>query len=238
MTRRLRKVVLTAHVTFSVGWLGADAAFLALAIVGMTSQSVQILRAAYLAMELIGLFVIVPFSFAALLTGLTLALGTQWGLFRHYWILVKFLLTIGATVVLLVHTNPMRETASIVSGVAETLSVVGTQLRAGSTSGLSGNLQLQLLVASGGGLLVLLVNTTLGLYKPRGLTPYGRRKQPERRSAAPEVVPGSSTNISDNTATERGISLRVKIAIAVIGLIVAVLVFLHLSGGGFGNHGP
>ena len=85
---------------------------------------------------------------------------------------------------------------------------------------------------------VLLVNTTLGLYKPRGLTPYGRRKQQQRRSAAPEVVPGSSTNISDNAATERGISLRVKIAIAVIGLIVAVLVFLHLSGGGFGNHGP
>ena len=104
MTRRLRKVMLTAHVTFSVGWLGADAAFLALAIVGMTSQSVQIVRAAYLATELIGLFVIVPFSFAALLTGLTLALGTPWGLFRHYWILVKFLLTIGAITVLLVHT--------------------------------------------------------------------------------------------------------------------------------------
>ena len=230
MTRRLRKVMLTAHVTFSVGWLGADAAFLALAIVGMTSQSVQILRAAYLAMELIGLFVIVPFSFAALLTGLTLALGTQWGLFRHYWILVKFLLTIGATVVLLVHTNPMREAASIVSGVAETLSVVGTQLRAGSTGGLSGNLQLQLLVASGGGLLVLLVNTTLGLYKPRGLTAYGRRKQQERRIATTEITAQSSTKIG------RALGLPIKIAIAVIGLIVAVLVFLHLSGAGFGNH--
>jgi len=222
--------MLTAHVTFSVGWLGADAAFLALAIVGMTSQSVQILRAAYLAMELIGLFVIVPFSFAALLTGLTLALGTQWGLFRHYWILVKFLLTIGATVVLLVHTNPMREAASIVSGVAETLSVVGTQLRAGSTGGLSGNLQLQLLVASGGGLLVLLVNTTLGLYKPRGLTAYGRRKQQERRIATTEITAQSSTKIG------RALGLPIKIAIAVIGLIVAVLVFLHLSGAGFGNH--
>src|SRR6266496_3236367 len=131
MTRRLRKVALTAHVTFSVGWLGADAAFLALAIVGMTSQSVQIVRAAYLAMELIGLFVIVPFSFAALLTGLSLALGTQWGLFRHYWILVKFLLTIGAAIVLLVHTNAMREAANIVSGVGvQTLFGVRNQLGA------------------------------------------------------------------------------------------------------------
>ena len=32
-------------------------------------------------------------------------------------------------------------------------------------------------------LLVLLVNTTLGLFKPRGLTRYGRRKQQERRTA-------------------------------------------------------
>jgi len=51
MTRRLRKVVLTAHVTFSVGWLGADAGFLALAIVGMTSQDSQMVRAAYFAMD-------------------------------------------------------------------------------------------------------------------------------------------------------------------------------------------
>jgi hypothetical protein len=63
MTHNLRKFVVTAHVTFSVGWLGADAGFLALAIVGMTSQNAQMVRAAYLAMELIGLYVIIPFSF-------------------------------------------------------------------------------------------------------------------------------------------------------------------------------
>jgi hypothetical protein len=172
-----------------------------------------------------------------LLTGLDLALGTQWGLFRHYWILVKFLLTIGATIVLLVHTNAMREAASIVSVVAaETLSGVRTQLGAGSAGGLLGNLQLQLLVASGGGLLVLLVNTTLGLYKPRGLTRYGRRKQQERRIATKGTTE-SSRNAPDNTTTAEGMSLRLKITIAVIVLIVATLVFLHLSGAGFGNHG-
>ena len=51
MTRRFRKVALTAHVTFSVGWLGAGAGFLALAIVGMTSQDSQMVRAAYFAMD-------------------------------------------------------------------------------------------------------------------------------------------------------------------------------------------
>lgn len=238
MTRNLRKFVLTAHVTFSVGWLGADAGFLALAIVGVTSQNAQMVPAAYLAMELIGLFVIVPLSFAALLTGVVLAIGTQWGLFRHYWILVKFLLTIGATIVLLVHTNAMREASSIVLSAGEkTLSGVRTQLSAGSAGGLLGNPQLQLLVASAAGLLVLLVNTTLGLYKPRGLTRYGRRKHYERRIATPKITAESSRNASYNGATVRVISLKVKIAVVVIGIILTVLVFLHLSGAGLGIHG-
>ena len=52
MTPRLRKFALTAHVTCSVGWLGAVAGFLALAVAGLTSQDAQMVRAAYLAMEL------------------------------------------------------------------------------------------------------------------------------------------------------------------------------------------
>lgn len=116
MTPRFRKLAVTAHVTFSVGWLGADVCFLVLAIVGLASQHAQTVRAAYLAMEVIGLFVIVPLSFASLLTGLALALGTPWGLFQqHYWILAKFVLTTAATVVLVVHTNATKDAASRVS---------------------------------------------------------------------------------------------------------------------------
>ena len=98
MTPLLRKFVLTVHVTSSVGWLGA--------VAGLTSQDVQIVRAAYLAMELTGWFVIVPLSLASLLTGLVQSLGTEWGLFRHYWILVKFLINIFASIVLLLHMQP------------------------------------------------------------------------------------------------------------------------------------
>ena len=96
MTPRFNKFALTAHITFSVGWVGAVVAYLALAIAGLTVHDTPMVRAAYLSMELIGWFVIVPFSFAALLTGLVQSLSTQWGLFRHYWILAKFLLTTGA----------------------------------------------------------------------------------------------------------------------------------------------
>src|SRR6266508_3538961 len=102
MAPRLRKFALTAHVISSVGLLGAIAGFLALAVAGLTSQTDQMVRAAYLAMDLIARFVIVPLAFASLLVGLIQSLGTPWGLFRHYWVLVKLLLTVLATIVLLV----------------------------------------------------------------------------------------------------------------------------------------
>ena len=53
MTPRLRKLALTTHVTFSVGWLGVVVAYLALAIAGLTSHDAQMVRAAYLSLELI-----------------------------------------------------------------------------------------------------------------------------------------------------------------------------------------
>ena len=108
LTPRFRKGVLTAHITFTVSWLGAVVAFLVLAIAGLTSQDSQIARAAYQSMELITLFAIVPLSIAPLLTGPLLSLGTPWGLFRHYWILAKLLITVVSSVLLIVHLQPIR----------------------------------------------------------------------------------------------------------------------------------
>jgi hypothetical protein len=168
MTPRLRRFALTAHITASVGWIGADAAFLALAIAGLTSQDAQMVRAAYLAMRLTAWFVIVPLSLASLLTGLVQALGTKWGLFRHYWILIKFLIAILAIIVLLIHTQPI----GLMAGAAAKTTLSSATLR---------QPRIQLVVAAAAGLLVLLVATTLAVYKPRGLTPYGWRKQHEQR---------------------------------------------------------
>ena len=84
MTPGVRNFALTAHVASSVGWLGAVAGFLVLSIAGLTSANPETVRSAYVAMNLLGQFMIVPLSLAALLTGLIQALGTQWGLVRHY----------------------------------------------------------------------------------------------------------------------------------------------------------
>jgi len=164
MAPGLRKFVLTAHVTSSVGWLGAVAGFLALAVAGLTSHDAPMMRAAYLAMDRLTWLVIVPMNFASLLTGLLQSLGTTWGLFRHYWVLVKLLLTIPATILLLVHTQPMGYMAR---AAAATTTLSGADLH---------EARVQLVVASSAALLVLFVATTLSVYKPRGMTPYGWRK--------------------------------------------------------------
>jgi hypothetical protein len=172
MGPRLRKVALTAHVASSVGWLGAVAGFLALAVGGLTSQDAQTVRAAYVAMELTGWFVLVPLAFASLLTGLVQSLGTKWGLFRHYWVLFKLLINLVATVVLLLYTQTLGSLADL---AAETTS---------SSGDLSGLRSPSPVLHSGVALLLLLVATTLAVYKPRGLTPYGRRKQRGQRTVS------------------------------------------------------
>ncbi len=171
LTPSLRKLALTVHVTSSVGWLGALATFLALAITGLTSQDAQTVRSADLAMDLTAWFVIVPLCFASLLSGLLSSLGTPWGLFRHYWVLVKLLITIPASIVLLVHMQPISLLARAASKTTLTLS--GADLQGQRTL---------LVTAAGAALLVLLVLITLSMYKPRGMTRYGWRRHREQRA--------------------------------------------------------
>ena len=168
MPQRVRTFALTTHIMVSVGWTGAVAAYLALDVTVMTSQTAQTLRAAYLAMEVIGLYIIVPLALATLLTGLVMGLGTRWGLFRHYWVVISFLLTVFAVIVLLVETQTISQLAS----VAADPTTSSAELRALPST----------LLHSGLGLVVLLVVLVLNVYKPQGLTPYGWRKLQEQRS--------------------------------------------------------
>ncbi len=166
MTPRLRKFALAAHLTFSVGWIGTVVAYLALGVAARTSQDAQTVRAAWIAMELTGWYVIVPLALASLLTGLVMALGTKWGLFRHYWVLFSLVLTILATVVLIGHMPAV----SLLADVAQ--EAEGATLDGGFGSDLAHPTL---------GLVVLLVIQVLNVYKPRGMTRYGWRKQQEQR---------------------------------------------------------
>lgn len=164
MSPRIRKFALTAHITSTVGWLGAIVGFLALAIAALTSNDGPLVRGAYLAMELSGWYVLVPFCIVSLATGLVMSLGTSWGLFRHYWVLVKFAITVVSAIILFMYT--------------QTLSSLGDLAR-DATLPIDQNPSPVL--HSGAAVLALLVNTVLSVYKPRGMTRYGWRKQREQR---------------------------------------------------------
>jgi hypothetical protein len=168
MPPRLRKFALTLHVMSSVGLLGSIAAFLALAIAGLRGQDAQMIRAAYPAMQVITRFVVVPLAIASLVTGLVQSLGTPWGLFRHYWVVVKLLLTVFAVTIMLLKIALIDHAAHLA-----TESILPyTALRAAG---------LQLAAHAAGGLCVLLVPLMLSTYKPPGMTRYGWRKQFEQQ---------------------------------------------------------
>ncbi len=171
LTPGLRKFVLTAHLVSSVGWIGAVVAYLALVVAALTSQDAQTVRAAFLAMGLL-YFVLVPLALASLLTGIVQSLGTTWGLFRHYWVIFKLLLTVLATFVLLLHMPTVSSLAAVAARDSADLPGAGGEL-----------------LHAGVGLLVLLTTAILGVYKPRGVTGYGRRKQHELRTRKPNEQP-------------------------------------------------
>jgi hypothetical protein len=208
MTPRLRKFALTAHVTSSVGWLGAVGSFLALAVTGLTTRNAELVRATYIAMELTGWYVIVPFCLAAMVTGLVMSLGTTWGLFRYYWVLVKFLITVIAALILFGFTQTLGSLGELAAN--RTLPI--DELR---------SLNQSPALHSGGGLVVLLVTTILAVYKPWGMTPYGRRK----RDASVRPHDGSASSIAWGQ----------YLLLGTIGLVLLFLV-LHLIGGGPRGH--
>jgi len=109
----LRKFVLAAHLTVSVGWIGAAIAYLALGGSAVTSQDTQTVRAAWITMELTGCYVIVPLALAALFTGVVISLGTPWGLFRLYRVLISLVLTILSTVVPVLHVPDVSYLANV-----------------------------------------------------------------------------------------------------------------------------
>lgn len=157
----LRRLALLAHVVASVGFLGAVATFLVLAVAGLTGEDALRVRAAYLAGEMVTWGIVVPLSFASLLTGLVVSLGTNWGLVRHYWVLIKLLITVFATIVLMIHTRPVGQMAQMAAEEVSGGDLLGARI--------------QLIVASGAAVLALLLTTSLSIYKPRGLTRYGWR---------------------------------------------------------------
>ena len=165
LSPRLRKFLLAAHVVVSVGWLGIVVTMLVLSIAAATTQEVGMSEAAYVLLDDVSDTLVAPppasFSIAALLTGIVLSLGTRWGLFEHYWVVAKLLLT----------------AAVIFSGIF----LVDRWLQQASAAP-GGTAPTLLIYASVVHLLMLVAATVISVYKPWGKTKRGRREAVPRHA--------------------------------------------------------
>ena len=207
MTQPFSKLVLTTHVSFSVGWLGAVAVFLVLAITGLNTMDNQLARSAYLAMDLTAWFVIVPFCLASLLTGLVQALGTKWGIFKHYWIIVKLFLTVAMTILLLLHMQPISYLADVATDPSF------------SNLKYSGQL-IDIIAKAGAAILVLLAITSISIYKPWG------KIQLTKKAATQFNIPG-------NANKKKSWTFYMLIG---LGFLILFIIIKHLFGGGMAEH--
>ena len=214
MAPGLRRLTFTTHVTSSVGWIGAVLVFLALAVIAMTSQDERTVRGAYLVMAPTAWFVLVPLAHVSLLSGIVLSLGTAWGLFRHYWVIFKLLITVFATVILLIYMETFMQMAGVAADP-----IVGLDLVRNASP----------LVHSVLALILLIAATVLGIYKPFGMTPYGARTSSAQRQAVTSPLVPSGPALPANPAT----AARWPYLFAIVAIaFVLFFVLLHLIGTG------
>ena len=158
----MRKFILLAHVTTSVGLLGAVGSFLLLSIIGIVSSNVQLVQASYVLLMPLTSYLILPLVVASLFIGIISSVGTPWGLVRYYWVAAKLLLTSVTLIVLLLQMNAIAELSTIAA--------------AGMVTDMDMGLRIRMIIHAGGGLGVLLLIMILSLWKPKGVTPFGQRQ--------------------------------------------------------------
>ncbi|MET7727613.1 DUF2269 domain-containing protein [Streptomyces mirabilis] len=161
---RARKSMVVVYVVVSVSWLALVLCILTLATTALATDDADTLRSAYRAMGMLGDVLIIPLSLLTLLSGVVLALGTSWGLFRFYWVSTKFWLTLAATV------------ASIFAFLARLHDAVHAVARhpAGPISAMDlGFIRYNMVIIPAVALLLYLANVVLSVFKPWGRRPVG-----------------------------------------------------------------
>lgn len=166
---RTRKLWLTLHVGFSVGWLGAAMAMLVLAIVGASTSDLDLRHYAYEIMHVFDLAIVIPLVLLSLITGLVVSLGTKWGLVRHWWVLVKFAIALSIPLFAAVQESLWVREAVASTRADRSVNLDGTDVR----------LWVCFIVCS----LLLWAATALSSYKPWGSTRWlSARSQPPARA--------------------------------------------------------
>ena len=209
----LRTIMVTSHVTTSVGWLGAVLAFLVLSVAAVESTEVMTRCSAYVAMGLIGWVAILPLAVGSFVSGMALGLGTEWGLIRHRWILTKLIATTALLIGLVVHqTTAVSRAAELARGVEVGTAAIALPLD---------QLGWQLVIDAGFAAVFLIGITALSFIKPWGRTRLGG-------------ITASGTPATSRVEQHAGHQMRVVLAL-VVGLVLVAFVVLHVFGS-MGQH--
>ncbi|CAM4040165.1 hypothetical protein [Saccharibacillus endophyticus] len=169
MSVATRKLILTLHVITTMGWLGSAAAYIPIASYALSNQNANTIKATIQIMSLVANVIVLPVAFASLITGIILSLGTKWGLVRHLWIFFKLVFTALAVFMLVAYTFELNHAVAIAEkGMLsnEDLNVLQSPIH---------------LIHPIGGLLIVISAAILSVYKPKGMTRYGWRKQMETK---------------------------------------------------------
>ena len=155
---RAHKVALTAHILTAVGWFGLAVVVAFCGLAAAASDDRVLASALYRTMETAP-WLSIPAGLAAVATGVLLGLGTSFGLVRHWWVVVK--IVIAAAVIV--------TDAVLVGHVAH--------------DAVAGRVGPPLYGSTIAHVVVLAIATVLSVFKPRGRTPWGRRRTTEDQTS-------------------------------------------------------
>lgn len=144
-----RRALLSVHIVSAVGLLGVDAVVLALGVAGLSGREP---RTVYPAMHLVATDLMAPLAVVGLITGVALATTSRWGLFRHAWVTTKLIVTMLGTLAILTALVPG-------TGRAATIATDGGSL--------AHRQEILYVLVPTVTVSLLVLNTVLGVYKPR-----------------------------------------------------------------------
>lgn len=170
---KLKKLLVTTHVIFSVGWIGISAVMLSFALIALNSTTIETIRTLYHAMSILDTKVIGCAMLGAIFTGTLLSSATKWGYFKYWWVVAKIVLT---TLVLVAAFGFLHGLILDALATARQPIAAGQAPQRGPSA---------TLVMAGFGFtsLSLMAAAVISEYKPWGKTKHGRRDA-ERRAAA------------------------------------------------------
>jgi hypothetical protein len=159
-----RKLLLVSHIVFGVGWMGVDIALITLLVNARTSQSAVDVISGYSAVARIVPAAVPPLCVGVLVTGALLGWGTAWGIFRHWWVFAKLILSVAMTILVFVSLLPAIQSMPDIGNV-QSADAVRERL---------GALGIQMMFPPVVSFALLGVATFLSIFKPNGLTPWAR----------------------------------------------------------------